>query len=351
MAPLGGPDCLDGGVARLKRILSSRGFRLGLALAISALTLYLALRQVDLGQVRGVLQRVDWRFAALGVLSGAIGIGIKIGRWILLLREPDNASLNSFASPPGWKPAAASFLSAQLINNFFSLRVGEIGRVAVMGSAGVSYAFVAGTIAIEKALDLAAFAFLFGLLLTSLPPVGWLNGSASWLAGLGVLVLASGLLAASQQKRLSGWLPGWLRWLPGGLDVWLLRQLRSALSSLDALRRPVRLLQLAGLTALIWWLAWWTNQLALQALGLDLPWSAALFVLVALQVGISLPSLPGRVGVFEYVCILTLQSYGIDPATGLSYGILLHVVVYAPVIVGGLATLWLLPGGQTRRTG
>jgi hypothetical protein len=347
VAPLGGSDRFDGGVARLKRFTSSRGFRLGLALAISALTLYLALRQVDLGQVRQVFGQVDWRFAVLGVLSGAIGIGFKILRWMLLLRQPQDGLTAGATDPPGWMPVSASFLSAQLINTFFPLRVGEISRVAVVGSAGVSYAFVVGTIAIEKTLDMAAFGLLFGLLLLSLPGADWLSGPASGMAALGLVVLAAALLAASQQKRLMGW----LRWLPGGLDVWILRQVRSALASLSALRRPGRLALLMFLTGLIWALAWWTNQLALQALGLELPWSAALLVLLALQVGISLPSLLGRVGVFEYVCILALQSYGIDPATALSYGILLHVIVYIPVIAGGLPAMWALPVRGARQTG
>lgn len=332
-------------MTRLKRILSSSGFRLGLALAVSALTLYLALRPVDLGQVRQVFEQVDWRFAALGVLSGAIGIAFKIRRWILLLREPGESELPVSAGspltavPPGWKPATASFLSAQLINNFFPLRVGEIGRVAVVGRLGAGYAFVAGTIAIEKTLDLAAFGLLFAWLLVALPPATWLGQRAYLLAAAGLLVLAVALLAASQQKRLVGW-------LPGSWNAWLMTQARSALSSLGALRRPDRLAGLVALTALIWGLAWWTNQLVSQALGLHLPPSAALLVLVALQVGVSLPSLPGRVGIFEFVCVLALQSYGIDPATALSYGILLHVVVYAPVIVAGLPALWFLPFGR-----
>jgi hypothetical protein len=228
------------------------------------------------------------------------------------------------------------------VNNFFPLRVGEIGRVAVVGRAGVGYAFVAGTIAIEKTLDLAAFSLLFVWLLVALPPAGWLGERAYLLAAAGLLVLAVVFLAASQQKRLAGW-------LPDGWNAWLLTQARSALSSLGALRRPPHLAGLVALTALIWGLAGWTNHLVSQALGLDLPPSAALLVLVALQVGVSLPSLPGRVGIFEYVCVLALQSYGIDPATALSYGILLHVVVYLPVIVGGLPALWFLP--LSRSTG
>ena len=324
---------------------------MGLPLAISALTLYLAFRQVDLVQVRSVFMQVDWRYAALGVLSVMIGISIKIGRWMLLLREPESNSAKTISFSSGWQPVSTSFLSAQLINNFFPLRVGEVSRVAAVGKSGSGYAFVAGTIAIEKTFDLAAFAVLVGLMLIASPAASWLSKTAYWLAGLGLLVLVGALMIASQQKRLAAWRPAWLGWLPGGMDSWFLRHARSALSSLDALRRPRQLVVLSGLTALIWVLAWSTNQLALHAFGLRLPWSAALLILVALQVGISLPSLPGRVGVFEYVCVLALKSYGIEPATALSYGILLHVIVYIPVIAGGLPSLWVLPIGQARQPG
>ena len=36
-----------------------------------------------------------------------------------------------------------------------------------------------------------------------------------------------------------------------------------------------------------------------------------LLVLVVLQVGITLPSVPGRIGVFEYLCILSLAVFGV----------------------------------------
>jgi hypothetical protein len=324
---------------------------MGLPLAISALTLYLVFRQVDLAQVRSVFMQVDWRYAALGVLSVIIGIAIKIGRWMLLLREPESNSTKPISFSPGWQPVSSSFLSAQLINNFFPLRVGEVSRVAAVGKSGLGYAFVAGTIAIEKTIDLAAFAVLVGLMLITSPAAGWLSETAYWLAGLGLLLTVGVLLIVSQRERLGGWRPAWVSWLPGGLDSWFFRHARSALSSLNALRRPRQLLVLSGLTALIWVLAWSTNQLALQAFGLKLPWSAALLILVALQVGISLPSLPGRVGVFEYVCVLALNSYGIEPATALSYGILLHVIVYIPLIAGGLPVLWILPVGQAHQPG
>ena len=93
---------------------------------------------------------------------------------------------------------------------------------------------------------------------------------------------------------------------------------------------------------MIWLAALATNQLILLALDLRLPWTASLMVLVVLQVGITLPSVPGRIGVFEYLCILSLAVFGVAQAPALTYGILLHVVVLVPTTLAGLAAIWLL---------
>jgi hypothetical protein len=98
---------------------------------------------------------------------------------------------------------------------------------------------------------------------------------------------------------------------------------------------------LIGLTALIWGLAWLPNWLALRSLALALPPDAALLILLATIIGITIPSLPAKIGVFEYACLLALQVYGVAPEIGISYGILLHTIVYLPILVGGAPALWL----------
>jgi uncharacterized membrane protein YbhN (UPF0104 family) len=57
---------------------------------------------------------------------------------------------------------------------------------------------------------------------------------------------------------------------------------------------------------------------------------------MVLMAGISLPSAPGRIGIFEYSCILALSIFGIRQAQALSYGILLHAVVLLPTTLLGL---------------
>jgi uncharacterized membrane protein YbhN (UPF0104 family) len=63
---------------------------------------------------------------------------------------------------------------------------------------------------------------------------------------------------------------------------------------------------------------------------------------VILQIGISLPSTPGSLGVFEYGCILALSLFSVGRADALGFGFVLHAVVFLPVIVFGfLAFLYL----------
>lgn len=48
------------------------------------------------------------------------------------------------------------------------------------------------------------------------------------------------------------------------------------------------------------------------------------------------PSVPGKIGVFEYAVILALSLFDISKSQALSYGIMLHLVAYLPKILMGL---------------
>jgi len=72
-------------------------------------------------------------------------------------------------------------------------------------------------------------------------------------------------------------------------------------------------------------------------------------LMIALQVGISLPSMPASIGIFEYICILTLGFFGIEESIGLSFGVLLHVIAFLPIIIGGLVSFWIMQLRKSHR--
>ena len=87
----------------------------------------------------------------------------------------------------------------------------------------------------------------------------------------------------------------------------LLKNVHSGFASLDVFRQPAPALKLSLITASIWSAAVLANYWILLALDIQAPLAASLLVLVAVQAGISLPSLPGKIGVFELTCILALE--------------------------------------------
>lgn len=302
--------------------------------------MYLAFQGTDCAGVWQAMSAANWRWVLLALVSVGVNQWTKAWRWSILF------------SPTGRRPGInfllASSLVGQMLNAFFPVRMGEISRMIVVGRHGPGQAFVLGTLAVEKLLDMFLYGLLFIFLLLLMPLPGWAGGSGYAFVGI-TIALAMGAWGLAfwrswvlvQVERITRRLP--VRW-----QERVIGYLRSGLATLDVLQRGRDLLGLAFSSALTWGAALLTNYLVFLALGLDLPPAAALLVIVAVQAGISLAAIPGRVGIFEYSCSLALTAFGVDPAKALSYGILLHALVYLPVILPGVVLFWVIGASSIR---
>ena len=162
------------------------------------------------------------------------------------------------------------------------------------------------------------------------------------------MVMGALLVGLCYRHRVSEWMSGWSlwqsRWVPKVAADWVSRLVPAGFSSLDVLKDGGKLLGISGWSVLVWGTAILTNVLVLMALQVPLGsareiFVAALLVLVGLMLGISIPSIPGRIGLFEYICVLSLVAFGISRPSALAYGILLHAVVLLPSTLAGLIAL------------
>ena len=90
---------------------------------------------------------------------------------------------------------------------------------------------------------------------------------------------------------------------------------------------------------LIWIITLMLYQILLWSLDIQVPFVATLTLLVFLQVGVRLPSSPGSIGVFHYLCVVALSFFGVTKSVALSYGLLLHLVTFLPTSLLGLLYL------------
>jgi uncharacterized protein (TIRG00374 family) len=310
----------------------------GAGLLVSGICLYLALRSVDIGSTWTALLGADLRWIAAALGFVLINNLAKAARWKVLL-GPSGEQV-----PFG--RALVSHLVGQTLNVLFPFRVGDLSRAYTLGGVPPGRAYVLGTVVLEKVPDMIALGSLFLALLFLLPMPGWASSPGYSLLAVALFSLLALMLAGSRREGLARVLDRTASWLPERWQAGVRSSLQSGLSALDVLRSRGQLFRVAFWTALVWLMAVGVNYLVFRALDLQLPLEAAMFLLLVLQVGIVLPSAPGRIGVFEYICVLVLGIYGLESSQALGYGILLHAVVFLPMAVLGLVFWGLLGSNQ-----
>ena len=67
-----------------------------------------------------------------------------------------------------------------------------------------------------------------------------------------------------------------------------------------------------------------------------LEWSASLILLVITTIAVVVPSSPGYVGTYHYLCQITLAMFGVPASPALSFATVVHGVNILPVFIVGL---------------
>jgi len=316
-----------------KHALTKRNLSLLGGTLLSVFFLWLAFRRVNLGEVWGAMRQANLLWVGFALLTFLVTQVVKAVRWrVLFFPEHRDRRLGKLQRV---------IYIGQLVNAAIPARLGEVARAYLLGRIeGISTAYALGTVVLEKALDSLMLLLVVFLVSLFMPLPIWLKGSSLIISGGMVALLILMTLLSRWEDRMPGWLDRVF-----GPQSWLTRAgatgaIQRAALSLRPLRSLRMNLQLWGWSLVDWLIMISTNLVLLWAFGLRLPWTAAPLLLAVLNIGIVVPSSPGRIGVVHYLCVLTLGLYGVDKALALAYGILLHALIYVPVFVLGAYFLW-----------
>ncbi len=308
----------------------STWFRVALGTLVSAFFLYLALRDVPLDAVAQALARVNYAWVAVAVLMMVVQSWLRAVRWVQLF-YPLQRGLRV-------RNFLGITLVTQMLNILAPWRLGDLARIYLAGEIEKrSKVQTLATLGTEKVFDtLMLVLLLFGIpLFVTLPAEVEARRAGLIVLLVALFGLAVGLIFSRD------WLLRLLRRIP---VPWIRRYVDGhaevALASLDVFRRWDVHLGLQALSLAIWLIGVLVNQLTFLALDLQLPPIAPFLLLAVLQVGGYVPSAPGKLGLFQYLCIVTLELFAVDKSIGLAYGILLYLIAYGTPITLGILILW-----------
>lgn len=314
-----------------------KGFRIAVSLVITGLALWLSFRRIDFGVFKQALSRVNYFWVLLALGNTLISVFMLGFRWAVLLRPKAKVGLGSLFHYN---------IISQYANIVFPARFGEVVRAYLVSKKKqVPAGFAMGTVMIEKMLDLFVFVGFWILI----PAVFALELQfKGYQLALIVCLMLLGLLIFLILKPdvLLKLLRRFSRLLPARFQPKVNEFLESGTESF-------RLLKSAKITAWLIFLSLLfvggqalTNFLLFQAFGLKLSFWAAIVVLLGIQVGNIPPSIPGKIGLFEFAVIVVLGVFGVPKDEALSYGILLHIVAFLPKII--LGQIYVIRGDKIK---
>jgi len=307
---------------------------------LGILAIYLVLRGVSLAQLWETLGQANPWLTLAALILALFNVAVFSARWWVTLslewRTQEYLSM-----------LAGVFLG-QMFNILLPARIGELARIYFVGERlDVPKSKLLGTLVIEKVADMVVFGVgvLLLLLMISLP--GWVFEPGQAIVVVALVALIGIVVVMIWGQSLLNWMRPWLEKLPSRWGGRLASMFEQALSGLDSLRSWRRQLMIWATSFAVLVLSTLTNYILLLALDVRVPFSAALFVLVVLQVGSVPPSSPGKLGVYHYLAVLALSAFAVEKDLGLAYGVLLYVVALLSKVIIGVGVLivtrWRIP--------
>lgn len=307
-----------------------------IGLAISAVFLYLAFRNVDTDGMIAALAHANYWWILPGIGMMFLSLYLRAYRWQYFLLSIEKIPVSKLYS---------AMMIGYMANNVFPLRLGEFMRAFAIGhSAKISRTSAFATILVERIIDVISLLAILGftVLFHDFPPNIKNAGLIIFIASIGIVLFVVLLMEKTERTvRLVWWV---MKPLPMRLRKSVNRLLRKFLGGFEVFRQTHHYPMIIFQSLLLWvlyagiiFVTFFAFQIKLENESLII---ASLVILVMISIGIMIPSSPGFVGTYHYLCMQGLALFGVPETDALSFAIVLHISNYIPMTAVGFYYFW-----------
>ena len=302
---------VEGSRMTIKRVEKNQ-IRLAIGILISLVTFAVLLWFIDGNEVYSALKKVQLIWIAPILVLLFANIITRSAAWRTILQHRISLRQSFLIVNAGY-----------FVNTILPFRIGEVARAFLLLPSGFSFWEAIPTILLERMFDII---FAVSLFLAALPfalsfPQGIVY--ATLIAGLVLIGLITLFLLVKNQNRVLIWLENLsLPW--DRAQTRLIQGLRSIISGLKILSNPRELATAFGFMFLSWTIGLAYQYLLLKAFIPDAQIFWAVFVLGAVALGVSVPSSPGNIGIYEASITLALSAFGVDRSVAFAYALTSH---------------------------
>ncbi len=337
---------------------------------LSALTLYLAFRNVPFSQLVSYLGTINYWWLAPTIVLVAATFILRTFRWQIILGH---------IAPINYGQAFHPLMIGFMMNCVLPGRVGELARpILLKRKNGVPVTIGLATVAAERIFDIFMLILLFILVFSTITSRPDLDGNyfgfhlnsavlksvALAMVRLGMaLMICIGLLTIGATRRLikkiiartGRWMAARVPRAQAKIEFFIgfiINIIDNFSIGLSMVRNPGRLLACMGLTILIWALTAFSYLIFAKGCpGIRLSFVELTTVMVVICFAIALPSVPGFWGVWESGGVFALAIFGVTEKDALGFTLVNHATQIFPVIAIGLISALITSVNILRLTG
>ncbi len=328
-------------------MLKKNHLKLFLGLLIGAAFMYFAFRKVDFSQMGAAFKSANYWYLLISLFFIFLSHWMRAVRWHYLMAPVQKVKIKHLLS---------ALLIGYMANTFTPAHLGEFLRAYVLSKKSqVRTSCVFGTIVTERIIDVFTLLFLMALTFVVFPFPNWVTKSG-YVLFAGVLILFVLLIVLKKNRDaflrfLNTVLKMVFKLLPkkifpkaDGLSEKIYSKVdglfHSFLDGLVGLKNWRHYIITTILSLLIWAGYGAAVHVSFYAFDFvsqyDLPWIAALVVLVITTISVIVPSSPGYVGTYHWLCQLSLGLFAVPKSEALTFAFVLHGINIIPVLIVGL---------------
>ena len=306
----------------------SFNWKLWTGLLVGALFLYLAFREVDFGQMWDSLKNANYWYLLPATLIIFFSHFLRAFRWRYLL-------------DPVKRVDTPSLFSALMIgygaNMAMPAHLGEFLRAYVLSQKHkIPMGSVFATIVMERIIDVFSLLVFMFLAVLIHPFPEWVvkSGYIMFAAALGLFVFL--VFFKKSPRRTDTFLHIILKPIPERIGSRIKRSTERFFSGILPLKGRRDYVVVVLLSVSIWICYGFVFYICFQVFDFietfHLPWYAGLILLVITTISVVVPSSPGYVGPYHYLCQVSLAMFAVPKSPALSYAAVVHGVNFLPVL-------------------
>jgi uncharacterized protein (TIRG00374 family) len=315
----------------------NRALQLLLGIGVSALCVWLSMKDVHVTEVLAALRGASRLGFVLVMAVTLFGFWLRAVRWRWFIDAGRPLTISSLFS---------ATMIGFMANNVLPFRLGEFVRPwALARRERLSKTTLLATIVVERAVDMLTLLGIFGVTMLVHPIAESTDAGrlVQWGARL-LVMLCVGLtvfvVAIERNKRLARALVSFVaRPLPGAAGERVSHVLERFIEGLGLFRDLGRLSIVFALSFAMFLCFACALAVSLWSLGIHLPWYAGLVMLVITAIGIMVPAAPGYIGTLNIACTAGLALFGVGKAQSVPFSWFYFFSQWLPITTVGLIYL------------